>query len=128
MAGGWSNRIGRLTENFISSNSRFALPGPNRSPDESTENESTKFAVVAFGSQPGSPHRGRLIKRGQSIQANPLRCGRANHVRGYADFGRWSFSRVQHGRLVHAARRIYVDWPSGVAGLIRRQGRAKAGA
>jgi hypothetical protein len=67
MAGGWSDRIGRLTENFISSNSRSHCPDESKL-HESNENESTKFAVVAFGSQPGSPHRGRLIR-----QANPFR-------------------------------------------------------
>jgi hypothetical protein len=48
------------------------------SPDESNENKSTKFAVVAFGSQPGSRHRGRLIK--QAYPLRPIYCDAAEQI------------------------------------------------
>src|SRR5262245_30082217 len=72
MTGSSSNRIGQSTENCISSISRLhcLCESKHRRIEDRTNRTkaSTKFAVVAFGSQPGSSHRGRLIRR-----ANPFR-------------------------------------------------------
>jgi hypothetical protein len=55
MAGGWSNRIGRLTENFISSNSRFALPGRIEARTNRTKNEAQNSLSLHPGHSQGHP-------------------------------------------------------------------------